>query len=146
MSRSLEGSDRILQTYWRDDIERAFWPLQTPLTSTDWDGGDMYGTVAKTPVDVPTVFGTPPGVRALLCLVAIMDNGAPGDYYLILSPNATAGSGMVINCTGNQAWNRETIIVPTDDAGNIYYQIVSSGAGSMAVIWEIHGYWRHAGR
>jgi hypothetical protein len=142
---TLEGNDKLQQKYWRDDIERAFWPLQTPLTAAAWDG-DMYGTVDKTPIVVPTVFSTPPGVRALLCHVAIMDVGAAGDYCFILSPNNTALSGMFVNCNGSQAWNRECIVVPTDDNGNVYYQVVSSAPGSMSVIWQIWGYWRHAGR
>lgn len=147
MSRSLEGSDRILQTYWRDDIERAFWPLTAPLTSTDWDG-DAYGTVGKTLIDVSTVFGTPPGVRALLCYVAISDVGSDtADCYLVLSPNDTDLQGMAV-CAGatKQQFHRECIVVPTDANGDIYYQSVTSGAGTMSIVLQVWGYWRHAGR
>lgn len=120
-----------------------FVPLTSPLTSTSWDG-DSYSTTAKTLIDLSAVFGAPAGVAAILAIVSMRDSGsASGDYYLILSPNNTSGQGPVARVSGlsNDAWNSETLMVPCDANGDIYYQIVASGSLTMDVYIQIWGYW-----
>jgi hypothetical protein len=121
-----------------------FVPLQTPLTSTSWDG-DSYSTTAKTLIDLSAVFGAPAGIKAVLCYVTIRDSGsAAGDPYLILSPNNTAASGLAATCAGqaNDSASRQVIIVPCDANGDVYHQINASGASTMDVWIELWGYWQ----
>ena len=118
--------------------------LLAPLTSTSWDG-DAYSTTAKTKIDLSAVFGVPAGVRGVLCYVAVQDSaaaGAGGTYMLRLAPNATAGQGLAVNCIStNDSLNRGCLLVPCDANGDIYYQIVASGASTLDAILEIWGYW-----
>lgn len=114
----------------------------TPLTSTSWDG-DAYSTTAKTLIDLSTVFGAPAGVKAVLVAVYLRDAGsAGGDYALILSPNNTASQGFYFPCGGlaNDKFAGSGTPIPCDTNGNIYYQVVASGAGSMDIYLQINGY------
>ena len=117
--------------------------LDAPLTSTSWDG-DSFSTTAKTLIDLSATFvGVPAGVYAVLVRTEIRDSGsAAGDPYLFLSPNSTAGDGLMSSCAGltNDARARDTHIVPCDANGDIYYRISASGAGTMDVWLEIWGY------
>jgi hypothetical protein len=121
----------------------GFVPLAAPLTSTSWDG-DARSTTGKTKIDLSAVFGAPAGVKAVLCDVAIRDSGsAAGDCYLVLSPNATSGSGLLTDCSGqaNDSWERDSLIVPCDANGDIYFQNAASDASTMDVYLTIWGYW-----
>jgi hypothetical protein len=121
----------------------GFHPLAAPLTSTAWDG-DARSTTAKTKIDLSSVFGAPAGVKAVMCDIAIRDSGSSGaDTYLILSPNNTSGSGLLTDCGGqvDDSWERDNLIVPCDANGDIYFQNVASGAGTMDVFLTIWGYW-----
>ena len=114
----------------------------TALTSTSWNG-DSFSTTAKTKIDLSAVFSVPAGVRAVLITVHVQDSGGAGtDCIFILSPNATDGKGFTTPCyIQNDAWNRMSHVVPCDSSGDIYYQIVASGASTMDVYLEIWGYW-----
>ena len=116
--------------------------LTTPLTSTAWDG-DAFSTTAKTLIDLSVVFGVPAGVKAVLVRVAIQDSGAAAaDCYLVLAPNNTAGAGMATPCIPvNDRYMRMSHVVPCDANGDIYYQIVASGAGTLDVWIQIWGYY-----
>lgn len=116
--------------------------LTTPLTSTAWDG-DTRSTTGKTKIDLSDVFGVPAGVKAVLARVAIRDSDAvTADCYLVLSPNSSSASGITTNCIPiNDRYNRAAFIVPCDANGDIYYQVVASGADTMDVWLEIWGYW-----
>jgi hypothetical protein len=117
--------------------------LQAPLTSTSWDG-DSFSTTAKTKIDLSSVFSAPEGIRAITAGVRLRDSGSAGnDCWLILSPNSTVGNGISFGCSGlaNNRRSRESAIIPCDAAGDIYYQINASGAGTMDIWIEIWGYW-----
>lgn len=117
--------------------------LTTPLTSTAWDG-DAYSTTSKTKIDLSSVFSVPAGVKAVLVTTAIRDSGsAAGDCTFTLSPNDGSLNGPKIGCSGlaNDAFTYSTFIVPCDSNGDIYYQIVASGSGTMDVYLQIWGYW-----
>jgi hypothetical protein len=121
----------------------AFVPLTEPLTSTSWDG-DSYSTTSKTLIDLSAVFGVPAGVKAVLVRTAINDSGsAANTCTLTLSPNNTAGSGLTTQCSAltNDTVVRDCLVVPCDANGDIYYQIVASGASTMDVFIAIWGYW-----
>ena len=124
------------------DIGGRFIPLQAPLTSTAWDG-DAYSTTAKTLIDLSAVFGVPAGVKAVLIRYAVNDSGsAATDTYLILSPNATADEGIAVSPqTVNDRRQRGAAVIPCNADGDIYYQIVASGAATFDVIIQIWGYW-----
>ena len=118
-------------------------PLTTPLTSTAWDG-DAHSTTAKTLIDLSEVFGVPAGVKAVLVSTAVRDSAsAAGDYYLILSPNDSSSLGLLTDCSGltNNAWERNSFIVPCNANGDIFYQIKASGTGTMDIYLTIWGYY-----
>jgi hypothetical protein len=135
-----------LQSYKNSTVYTGyiFVPLDTPLTSTSWDG-DAYSTTAKTLIDLSGVFGAPANIKAVLFTLGIRDSGSASgsDYYIILSPNATAGSGAYVDCGGltNDAWERDQLIIPCDANGDVYYQIAASGSLTMDVHIHIYGYW-----
>lgn len=119
-----------------------FVPLIFPLTSTAWDG-DARSTTGKTKIDLSAVFGTPAGIKAVLLFVWVRDSGsATGDRFLILSPENTNYVGMAIDPHPvNDRIARQTIIVPCDSNGDIYYQIGASGTNTFDVFMQIWGYW-----
>ena len=118
--------------------------LQVPLTSTSWDG-DARSTTARTLIDLSAVFGAPAGIKAILVKVTIRDSGsAAGDYSFNLTP--ASGSGEIAfasRCSGlpNDSYTTEAGIVPCDANGDVYYQIVASGASTMDVTVQIWGYY-----
>jgi hypothetical protein len=112
------------------------------LTSTSFDG-DAFSTTAKTVIDLSAEFSVPAGVRAVQVWTGIRDSGSAGtDCLLALGPTNTAGAGISVDCSGlaNDEWERNSFIVPCDSNGDIYYQIVASGASTMDVYIRIWGY------
>ena len=115
--------------------------LQTPLTSTSWDG-DSFSTTAKTLIDLSAVFAVPAGVKAVDVKVNVRDEASETvDCWIMLSPNDTAAQGLTANCsTVNDRYNRVVLRVPCDTNGDIYYQIAASGADTLDVVLQIWGY------
>ena len=117
--------------------------LQEPLTSTSWDG-DAYSTTAKTLIDLSAVFGVPAGVKEITAMVSCADTDSTSgdDNYVMLSPNDTAGQGLAVRSKGRYDNDYETqvLTIPCNADGDVYYQIVATGAGSMKVYIEIWGY------
>ena len=121
-----------------------FIALTAPLTSTAWDG-DAFSTTAKTLIDLSSVFGVPAGVKAILVRLVARDSGSSSGYnYIGLSPNNTAGSVAIqayLQGVANDVYVSANGIVPCDANGDVYYQIVASGTGTLDAIIEIWGYW-----
>ena len=116
--------------------------LIAPLTSVAWDG-DPYSTTAKTVIDLSAVFGTPAGIRAVNVMVAVRDQASAGtDVYLVLGPTNVADTGISFSPYGraNDTWERGSAIVACNAAGDIYYQVLASGAGTFDVVIQIYGY------
>ena len=116
--------------------------LTAPLTSTSWDG-DSYSTTAKTKIDLSAVFSAPAGVKAVLAYVTVRDSdSANGDYWLILSPNDTAGQGFSCKAThaANDSLHSYSCIIPCDASGDIYYQINAHDTETLDAWIEIWGY------
>ena len=117
--------------------------LSTPLTSTAWDG-DAFSTTAKTLIDLSAVFGVPAGVKAVLVRLAARDSAsyANAGLYILLSPSDAAGGAAILRPAGivNDVYTDGMFIVPCDANGDVYYQIVASGAGTMDVTIQIWGY------
>lgn len=121
----------------------AFYPLITQLTSAAWNG-DSYSTTAKTLIDLESVFGAPADLKAVLCKVGIRDSGSStNDCYIILSPNDSTGAGMILRCSGlpDDTYSNDSMVVPCDANGDIYYQIAASGTTTADIFLEIWGYW-----
>lgn len=142
MARKIADLERRLQ--WLELAEVGSVVIQdTALTSTSWDG-DARSTTAKTLIDMSAVFtGYPSGARAVLVDVALRDiASAGGDYYIRLDSTDANGVGVLIPCGGlandkiasHQAW------VPCDANGDIYFQIVASGASTLDVWLEVRGW------
>ena len=119
-------------------------PLTTHLASTDWDG-DARSTTAKTKIDLSAVFGVPAGIKAVLFQGAIRDSGsAAGDAYLLLSPNDTAGWGAVtarVQGLPNDSYLNFQGVCPCNADGDVYYQILATGVGTLDAYLQIWGYW-----
>lgn len=115
--------------------------LSTPLTSTSWDG-DAKSTTAKTKIDLSAVFGTPALIKAVLMRVVIQDSGASStDCWLMLAPNDTAASGVGMRCLpADDRYADQSLVVPCNSDGDVYYQINASGSGTMDVFLQVWGY------
>jgi len=117
--------------------------LQSPLTSTAWDG-DARSTTAKTLIDLSAVFGVPANVKAVLAYVRVRDSSSSnGDRWLLLSPNNTAGSGIEFSTerVTNDVWIAKQATIPCNNDGDIYFQCAASGASTLDVVLEIWGYY-----
>jgi hypothetical protein len=118
--------------------------LTTPLTSTSWDG-DSYSTTAKTLIDLSKVFGVPARAKGILVRLAARDSGSStGNCQLGLSPNSTTNSVAVLaylHGVPNDVYVSVNGVVPCDANGDVYYQIVASGTGTLDAIIEIWGWW-----
>lgn len=122
----------------------AFVPLTAPLTSTSWDG-DAYSTTAKTSINLSAVFGAPAGIKAILARVAVRDSAsaATSPLWFCLAPNDTAGQGIFWRPSGYpNDYNNDTgaSVIPCDANGDVYYQVLASGSGTMDVHIQIWGY------
>ena len=121
----------------------VFVPLDTPLTSTSFDG-DAFSTVGtSTLIDLSAVFGVPAGAKAVLADVAIRDSAAwgAGEYRLDLGPSSTYYYAFRAACYGGDLLGRGQGVVPCDANGDVYYQTAASGAGTLDVTVRIWGYW-----
>jgi hypothetical protein len=121
----------------------TFVPLDTPLTSTSFDG-DAFSTVGtSTLIDLSAVFGVPAGVKAVLADVAIRDSAAwgAGEYRLDLGPSSTYYYAFRAACYGGDLLGRGQGVVPCDANGDVYYRAEASGAGTLDVTVRIWGYW-----
>lgn len=119
--------------------------LTTPKTSTSWDG-DAYSTTTKTKIDLSSVFSVPADVKAVLVQLIARDSGsaASTNIFFGISPNNTDASNPVM-AVGRGLPNDTLVYVsgvcPCDANGDIYYQIVASGSGTMDCWIRIWGYW-----
>ena len=118
--------------------------LITPLTSTSWDG-DARSTTAKTKIDLSVVFGVPSRAKGILVRLAARDSGSStGNCQFSLSPNAIDKSVAIqayLHGVPNDVYVSVNGVVPCDANGDVYYQIVASGTGTLDAIIEIWGYW-----
>lgn len=114
-------------------------------TSTSWDG-DSYSTTAKTLIDLSAVFGIPAGVKMILVRLIARDIGSAGagSCYFGVSPDniATSLPGSVrLEGRPNDEANESTFPCPCNSDGDIYYQLVATGSGTLDAWIEIWGYW-----
>jgi hypothetical protein len=119
--------------------------LTSPLTSTAWDGA-AFSTTAKTLIDLSTVFGAPAGVKAILVQLLARDSGSANSNVIFfgVGPNDVDASCPVMSVARglpNDTMAYQTGIVPCNVNGDIYYQIVASGSGTMDCWIRIWGYW-----
>ena len=118
--------------------------LAAPLTSTSWDA-DAKSTTAKTLLDLSAVFSAPAGIKAIYAHIRGRDSGsaATSQVFFGLSPNNTADSlmltasprGLVVDYYAEA----QGVVKCTTD-GDVYYQILASGASTMDCVIEIWGY------
>lgn len=120
----------------------GFTYLQTPKTSTSWDG-DLKSTTAKTLLDLPTVFGTPTNAKAVLFKISIRDSAsATNECWLMLSPNDVSFNGPGVSCSGvaNNQYAIGELLVPCTPDGKVYFQLKTSGTNTMTVWLEVWGW------
>jgi hypothetical protein len=63
--------------------------------------------------------------------------------FFALSPNNTANSvALVARCAGspNDYYEDESGMVPCDANGDVYFQCVATGAGTLDVVLQLWGY------
>ena len=117
--------------------------LTTPLTSTSWDG-DSFSTTDKTLIDLSAVFGVPAGVKAVLVKVALRDSASASGLYYIQFSGVSSGTNYSLTLESppiNDRFGYGQGIVPCDANGDIYYNVIASGSGTMDIYLEIRGYW-----
>jgi len=116
-------------------------PQTSRLTSTAWDG-DARSTTGSTLIDMSSVFGSPSNVDAVLLRVAVRDSGSSGTHCYIRFDNAApGGTSSAVNCPSvNDKWADQQLTVPTNSDGDIYFDCVASGAGTLDVYVHVHGY------
>ena len=119
--------------------------LTTPLTSASWDG-DAFSTTAKTKIDLSAVFGVPAGVKAVMVQLLSRDSGSAvsTNIFFGVSPNNVDASCPIMSVARglpNDMLNYSVGICPCDVNGDIYYQVVASGTGTMDCWIRIWGYW-----
>ena len=127
----------------RGKVYPNFIPLTTPLTSTAWDG-DAYSNTTKTKIDLSSVFSVPAGVKAVLVKVSLRDSGSAATSCLFQLSGVSSGTNYSLTAQASPINDRYAYfngIVPCDDNGDIYYNIVASGTDTMDVFLEIWGYW-----
>ena len=140
----------IMNTHVRDNLSNLydrtyFVPLTTPLTSTAWDG-DGHSTTGKTLIDLSSVFSAPAGIKAVKVLIYARDQASSNtsSVYFGLSPNDTDGQWAVV-CSPrglpNDYYAFQSDTCPCDANGDVYYQCVASGSGTLDVHIQIWGYW-----
>jgi hypothetical protein len=58
------------------------------------------------------------------------------------SPNASAGDGITVRCSGlaNDKWSSHAVLVPTNGSGTIYFQAQASGTSTLDVSIRCWGY------
>lgn len=117
-------------------------PLDTILSSTSYDG-DLFSSQSKTLIDLSAVFGAPAGIKAILLLGAVSDAGSAGtDCRVYVGPTNTAYVGTAFNCSPvNSRPGRAMQMVNCNADGDVYLQIIASGTNTMAITFQIHGYW-----
>ena len=139
LTRSTKAVNRITT-----NVKPTWIYLDTPLTSASWDG-DAYSTTAKTVIDLSAVFAVPASVRAILVQATAYDSGsqASNNCFFILGPDNTAAEGMWLYLNGlpNNYFHGQSMVVPCDANGDVYYQLEATGAGSMHVYLWIYGYY-----
>ena len=139
--KRFEQDTRKIRTF----VPQLLTPLQDtslPYTSTSFDG-DSFSTTAKTKIDLSATFGVPANVRAVVLFVTVRDSdSANADYYLVLSPNDTAGSGFHCKATHspNDSLHSYCCTIPCDANGDIYYQIAAHGVDTFDVWIEVWSY------
>jgi hypothetical protein len=120
--------------------------LQAGITTTDTRFNATAGqsTTAKTGIDLSVLFsGVPAGIKAIVFRGYVNDSGsAATDTYLILSPNNTAGAGIALSpYPVNDRRFRFYVEVPCDAAGDLYFQVLASGAATFDIYLEVWGYY-----
>jgi hypothetical protein len=116
--------------------------LTTPLTSTSWNG-DSFSTTDKTLIDLSAVFGVPAAVKAVIVKVALRDSASASGLYYIQFSGVSSGTGYSLTVPAipvNDRFGYGQGIVPCDANGDIYYNIIASGSGTMDIYLEIWGY------
>lgn len=115
--------------------------LQSPLTSTSWDG-DTFSTTTPTLIDLSAVFGVPAGVNAILARVEASDSATWGtnNLYMALGPSYTYFYALTCRTFGGNVKNTVAQPVPCNKDGDVYYRILASGSGTMSVLFQILGY------
>ena len=137
------GRDNIfVEAQMLQSLLSRYVPLQAALTSTDFDG-DSFSTVGKTLIDLSVSFGAPAGIRAVVVDVLVQDSDATGtDAYLLLSPVNTNLEGTVFKppVADDRFSGSGNSIIACDANGDIYYQVVASGASTFDIYIRIRGY------
>lgn len=117
--------------------------LTTALTSTSWNG-DAYSTTSKTKIDLSSVFSVPAGVKAVLVKVALRDSASASGLYYVQFSGVSSGTNYSLTLESppiNDRFGYGQGIVPCDANGDIYYNIIASGSGTMDIYLEIWAYW-----
>jgi hypothetical protein len=121
----------------------VFTPLTTPLTSTSWDG-DSFSSTNKTLIDLSAVFGAPAGIKAVLVKISLRDSGSAAASCVFQLSGISSGNYYSLTAQASPINDRfvyATSVVPCDENGDLYYNVIASGASTMDIYLEVWGYW-----
>ena len=134
MERKLYEIERLLERL--NQIERGNDPvwLETPLTSTSWDG-DAKTTANNGLIDLSSVFSAPAGIKAVTARIEIKGTMV-GVFGGIGGSTSAYSVGQTIQVVNTQISGGG--IVPCNSSGDIYFYC----NGNLAEVKiEIFGYW-----
>lgn len=117
-----------------------FVPLVTPATTIAWSG-TTFSTTSPQPLQVVSTFGIPSDAKAILATLSVLDSAGAGNYYCSLGPNNTYYYALVCRSVSASYYNEVGPGPVPCQNGDVYYRILSSGAGTLTVTLRIWGYW-----
>jgi hypothetical protein len=115
----------------------GFHPLETPATSTSWDGDGKSDSAAT--VDLSSVFGLPAGIKAVAIRLQADEVGT-GDGSLSVGPSSSYPQAVKARSNAGVEDNNSGIC-PCDSNGDIYVTVNAQETNSLECTIEIYGYW-----
>jgi len=144
MDPILDGSSLTGNSVVQNGLTPNMTVLSASLYGPNFDG-QSWSTQAKTKIDLSAEFGAPDNIKTVLLKVIVKDSASSTDYCTVLfSADDTADLGVEVSCQGqaNDQPVRTQVTVPCDDNGDIWYQVVASGASTTDMWIEVWGYQR----
>lgn len=139
LARRVMRLERVLDDLVRPEMGRRVVWLETPLTSTSWDGDDTVA-VGTTSVDTSAVFGAPAGIKAALIKVKARWGSANNGYTLGVRPQGGATNVVTVRAVvANFDDDAGGVVVPCDENGDLDLVVTNSNATNVKL--EIWGYW-----
>jgi hypothetical protein len=107
--------------------------LQTPLTSTAWDG-DAKTTADNGIIDLSSVFGAPAGVKAIIARLSVQDETL-GTYAQLSPVNGAIQGAVITRIDHASSYVDASGVCPCDANGDIYISFSDEVDNCYLYIW-----------